>query len=395
MKKQWLLIPLPFLILIFLFAWIIYAKQPSQETATTQPVDSSETTVADTPLQPAPAVTEPTESTEPTITKVPWTKPEYVKGVYATGWMAGSDKWFPRIIQFINETEVNALVIDVKDDTGTLSYSSSIPLVNQTKAFERKIRDPQKMFALLKENQIYPIARIVVFKDPFMANQKPEWAVKNKNGGLWTDRKGLHWVDPYNKEYWDYIIDISKEAIALGFQEIQYDYVRFTSDGNVKECVYPFNNGNAPEDVIKEFLQYARKQLEPYQVPVSADIFGLTTSADADLGIGQRFEKIAESVDIVCPMVYPSHYIPGNFGLKNPDLQPYETVYRSLVDAKKRLEQAGITTTLLRPWLQDFSLGNPYGRAQIQAQIKAVHDAGLKEWIFWNPSCKYQVEKYR
>ncbi|HYH01734.1 MAG TPA: putative glycoside hydrolase, partial [Bacillota bacterium] len=205
---------------------------------------------------------------------------------------------------------------------------------------------------------------------------------------------GLHWVDPHNKEYWDYIVDIAKEAVRLGFQEIQFDYVRFTSDGNTKRCVYPFGNGLPAEDVIQEFLKYTRAKLAQYDIPVSADIFGLTTSANADLGIGQRFEKIAEHVDIVCPMVYPSHYIPGNFGLKNPNAQPYKTVFSSVRDAKLKLETAQNTTTQIRPWLQDFSLGVRYGRDEIQAQIKAVEDAGIKEWIFWNPSCRYDVTKY-
>ncbi len=328
------------------------------------------------------------------IVKLDWIKPKEIKGIYATGWMAGSAKWFPRLVQFINETEVNALVVDVKDDTGTLSYTSQVELVKEIKAIEIKINDPKAMIETLQKNQIFPIARIVVFKDPFLAKKKPEWAVKDINGGLWKDRKGLHWVDPYNKELWDYIISIAEEAIAIGFQEIQFDYVRFTSDGDIKRCVYPFNNGERREDVIQNFLKYARAKLQPYQVPVSADIFGLTTSVPDDQGIGQQYEKIINNVDIVCPMVYPSHYAHGTFGLKNPNQQPYETVLKGVSDAKKRLDEAGNTSTIIRPWLQDFNLGHHYGRNEIKAQIKAVEDAGLKEWIFWNPSCRYDKEKY-
>lgn len=329
----------------------------------------------------------------PETKKLDWPKPAVVKGIYATGWMAGSSKWFPRIVDFVDETEVNSLVIDVKDDTGTLSYLSEIPLAKEIGVSVKKIPHPREMMKTLREHQIYPIARIVVFKDPFLAKSKPEWSVRDTEGGLWKDRKGLNWVDPHQKLIWDYIVEIAKEAIGLGFQEIQFDYVRFTSDGEVKRCVYPYGTGQPHEDVIKDFLQYARAKLKPCQVPVSADIFGLTTSADADLGIGQRFEKIAENVDIVCPMVYPSHYARGSFGLKNPDLHPYETVFRGVGDAKKRLEK-GNYTTQLRPWLQDFSLGNPYHRAEVQAQIKAIKDAGVSEWIFWNPSCRYVHEKY-
>lgn len=328
------------------------------------------------------------------VAKVAWSKPQNVKGVYTTGWIAGSAKFFPRLVKFIDATEVNSLVIDVKDDTGTLSYQSKIPLVNELGASEKKISNPQAMMNTLREHQIFPIARIVVFKDPFLATKKPEWAVKDSKGGLWKDHKGLTWVDPNNRQVWDYVIEIAKEAIGLGFQEIQFDYVRFTSDGDLSRCVYPAGNGSLRQDVIKSFLEYARTKLKPYGIATSADIFGLSTTANDDVGIGQYFEKIAASVDVVCPMVYPSHYARGSFGLKNPDLNPYTTIYRSSQDGKRRLEKMG-ATTLLRPWLQDFSLGNYYGRTQVQAQLKALNDLGIKEWIFWNPSCRYQIEKYQ
>ena len=327
------------------------------------------------------------------LRKQDWPKPPAIRGIYATGWMAGSTKWLPRMVQFIDDTDINALVIDVKDDTGTLSYSSEVPLAREIGASEKKIADPNRLMDTLRRHQIFPIARIVVFKDPFLAKKRPDWAVKDIDGGLWRDRKGLNWVDPNNKAVWDYVIDIAKEAIGLGFQEIQFDYVRFTSDGDLKRCVYPYGTGELKQNVIRDFLQYARAKLAPYNIPVAADIFGLTTSTEDDMGIGQQFEKIASSVDIVSPMVYPSHYANGTFGFRIPDLHPYEVVLRGVSDAKKRLDKAG-NTTQLRPWLQDFSLGNHYGRAEIQAQIKAVEDAGIKEWIFWNPSCRYSEEKY-
>lgn len=385
--KKWLLHLLP---LIILSAFIPLPHTSAVEVAVNNP---TVTILGDFKILPKP-VPPVKRSGRLEIAKLDWPKPKEIKGIYATGWMAGSAKWFPRLVQFINETEVNALVIDVKDDTGTVSYQSQVDLVNQIKATEIKINDPKAMIQTLYENQIYPIARIVVFKDPFLAKRKPEWAVKDNNGGLWKDRKGLHWVDPYNRDLWDYIISIAEEAISLGFQEIQFDYVRFTSDGDIKRCVYPFNNGEKPEDVIQNFLKYARVRLQPYQIPVSADIFGLTTSVPDDQGIGQQYEKIVSNVDIVCPMVYPSHYAHGTFGLKNPNQQPYETVLKGVSDAKKRLDDIGNTSTIIRPWLQDFNLGHHYGKNEIKAQIKAVQDAGLNEWIFWNPSCRYDKEKY-
>ncbi|HEY8463377.1 MAG TPA: putative glycoside hydrolase [Bacillota bacterium] len=393
MQKKWVLVLTSALCLFTILSFIITLPEKPQVfkdvTTTKSLLVANKNQIVKAAEPPV-----PTPSPVPQLYKMDWPKPDVVKGVYTTGWIAGSSKWFPRLIEFIDATPINALVVDIKDDTGNLSFLAEIPLAQSVNAAVKMIPEPEKMMQTLKEHAIYPIARIVVFKDPLLAKAKPEWAVKDIEGGLWTDRKGLHWVDPHNKEYWDYIVDIAKAAIRLGFQEIQFDYVRFTSDGNTKRCLYPFGNGQAAEDVIEEFLKYTRTQLDQYGVPISADIFGLTTSADADLGIGQRFEKIAQQVDIVCPMVYPSHYIPGNFGLKNPNSQPYQTVFCSVSDAIKRLEAAQNTTTKIRPWLQDFSLGVHYGRTEIQAQIKAVEDAGLKEWLFWNPSCRYNIEKY-
>jgi hypothetical protein len=385
--KKWVLFQLSLLLLSVII--------PLPQFSAAEALISSQTVFSPNELVVIPKPTPPAiQSSFGKAVKLDWPKPKEIKGIYATGWMAGSAKWFPRMVQFINETEFNAIVIDVKDDTGTLSYRSQVSLVNEIGAGQNKINDVKAMIETLRENHIFPIARIVVFKDPFMAKKKPEWAVKDINGGPWKDRKGLYWVDPYNQEFWDYILKIAEEAIAIGFQEIQFDYVRFTSDGEVKRCIYPFNSGESREDAIQNFLKYARTKLQAYQIPISADIFGLTTSVPDDQGIGQQFEKIISNVDIVCPMVYPSHYASGTYGLKNPNRQPYETVLKGISDAKKRMDKAGNTSTTLRPWLQDFSIGHNYGRNEIQAQIKAVQDAGVKEWIFWNPSCRYDKVKY-
>ncbi|MGE5529305.1 MAG: putative glycoside hydrolase [Patescibacteria group bacterium] len=331
------------------------------------------------------------EPTAPSEQALVWKRPETVRGIYATGWTAGSTKNFSRLVRFIQETQVNSIVIDVKDDGGTLSYKSLVPLARETGADIAKIKDPRALLRSLNRHGIWPIARIVAFKDPHLARKRPDLAVRNKAGGYWRDRKGMLWVDPNARYVWEYNVAVAKEAVAMGFQEIQFDYVRFTSDGCVSDCVYPYSKGAKKEDVIRDFLAYARAALKPLGIPVSADIFGLVTTAQDDLGIGQLLEKIAASVDIISPMVYPSHYARGSFGLANPDLHPYETVLRGLTDARRRLAQNAVE---IRPWLQDFSLGNPYGRAEIQAQIKAVRDAGLREWIFWNPSNRYDAAKY-
>lgn len=318
-------------------------------------------------------------------------EPSVVRGVYSTGWIAGSSKFLPRLLSFIRDSQVNALVVDIKDDTGTISYQSRVPLAVSTKAGERKVPNMEQFMQVLHKENIYPIARIVAFKDPHLAVARPDLAVKSKQGGIWKDRKGQSWVDPHNRDVWKYLVDLAKEAAALGFKEIQYDYIRFASDGKLSDIVYPYANGKAKKEVIKDFLAYARKELEPYGIVLSADVFGLVCSVPDDLGIGQQIELIAEEVDLICPMVYPSHYYPGSYGLANPNSKPYETVLKSLKDAQKRI--AG-KRAKLRPWLQDFSLGYPYHRAELQAQIRAANDAGIETWLFWNPACKYDLSKY-
>ncbi len=316
-----------------------------------------------------------------------------VKGVYATGWMTGKSDFLGTMVGFSAKTEVNSMVIDVKDDSGRISYHSKVPLAQSIGASYPKF-DPIKVTKLLHQNDIYPIARIVIFKDPHLAGRRPDLAVKSTQGGVWRDYKGLAWVDPYNKDVWEYNVAVAKEAAGYGFKEIQFDYVRFTSDGVIKNCRYTFSDGRSKSDTISDFLKYAYQELKPLGVKVSADVFGLTCSSQSDMGIGQVFEKIAENVDIICPMVYPSHYMRGDFNIPDPDRNPYQTVYRSMMDAKRKAATLK-KPVIIRPWLQDFSLRNHYGREQLLAQIKAVQDAGLQEWIFWNPTNRYDIRKYR
>ena len=321
-------------------------------------------------------------------------KPAAVKGIYLTSWMAGDSKFLQGLVGFVNQTEVNSIVVDVKDDSGMVSYPSKVPLVRQIGASRTKF-NPQKLLGLLKQNNIYPIARIVVFKDPYLASHRPDLAVRNSQGGLWADFQGLRWVDPYNKAVWEYNVAVAKEAAALGFREVQFDYVRFTSDGLIKNCRYQAADNRSKSSVIRDFLKYAYQELNPMGIKVSADVFGLACSANDDLGIGQVLQKVAEGVDIICPMVYPSHYRKGEYNISDPDLKPLETVYQSLTDAQKKLAAVEGRRVILRPWLQDFSMRNRYGRDQLLAQINAVEKSGLQEWIFWNPTNRYDINKYR
>jgi hypothetical protein len=200
----------------------------------------------------------------------------------------------------------------------------------------------------MEDNHIYSIARIAVFKDPILANGSQKLAIHRKSGGLWRDRTGTGWADPYSKAVWDYNIDIAIDAAKRGFKEIQWDYVRFPSDGRVSECVYPNKNNRTESEVISDFLQYARKRLEPYNVFMSADIFGLTSIAHHDMGIGQTIKLIADNVDYICPMVYPSHYANYEYGIPNPNSAPYQTVRLSLGDHVKEIQG---TKAKVRPWL--------------------------------------------
>jgi len=308
-----------------------------------------------------------------------------VKGIYATGFTAGS-KNIERLIDLIDKTELNALVVDIKDATGYLTTPLETDPELSVSAVTYKIKDLPALVTDLKERGIYTIARVVVFKDPLVADRYPELAVQRKSGGIWRDYKGKAWTNPYKKEVWDYNVDIALAAIRAGFEEIQFDYVRFPSDGPLKEAVYPGKDNKNRADTIEAFLAYAGEKIHKAGAFVSADVFGLTCSAEDDLGIGQKIELIAGSADYVSPMVYPSHYAPGSYGIKNPNASPYKTVYKSLTDAVYKTRD---TDNIIRPWLQDFSYGYSYGAKEVRAQIKATYDAGLEEWILWNASNRY------
>lgn len=309
-----------------------------------------------------------------------------VKGIYISSWAAGSKQILDKQVALADRTEINAMVIDVKDATGYVSYATDVPLAKELKLEERRIRDIDGLMATLEEHKIVPIARIVCFNDPILAKRRPGYAVKSKSGGNWKDNKGSSYTNPYDRRVWKYLVDLGEDAADRGFREIQFDYVRFPSDGKISDAVYPGATGSK-EDAIAQFLAYARGRLEKRGVWVSADVFGLTLYVKDDLGIGQKIEKVSSSVDIVCPMVYPSHYYTGAYNQKSPNSHPYEIVTAAMKDSTRRLQGTG---AIVRPWLQDFSLyGVTYGVEQVKAQIKAVEEQGYTEWLLWDPSLKY------
>ncbi|MBZ4646294.1 MAG: hypothetical protein JG777_1783 [Clostridia bacterium] len=386
-------------------------KEPEKnnENVPAEPKQQTEQPQTDSNTNQEPAKQEPVNQ-EPVKQEPVKKEPVKVKGIYVTGWIAGTKTRFNQLVDLVNRTELNAMVIDVKEDRGKMTYISNVLLAKELGASVNMVGDIQQLMATLKENNIYPIARVVSFKDPIASEKRPELAIKTKDGTIWRDKKGNAWLNPYNKETWKYLIDISKEAVQLGFKEIQYDYVRFPTDGNVKIIDYgEIGKTKTKAEAISEFLAYAKKELEPLGIDVSADIFGIVPVVEGDYEqIGQDLEMVSKDIDYICPMVYPSHYAnvaQNGVGqkvngvlFKYPDLEPYGVVYNTLVLAKERLEKSQAKAKI-RPWLQDFTAsylgkGNYqiYGGQQVRQQIKATYDAGLEEWILWDPDTKYSED---
>ena len=338
--------------------------------------------------------------------------PEIIKAVYATGWSAGSEKRLNYLIKLIKETELNAIVIDIKDYSGELSYLTEIE-ESETygKNREIKILKPNIMIKKLHDEGIYVIARQTVFQDPVLAKARPDLALTSSSTGKqWLDNKKVMWVDPAARGGWDYNVAITQDALARGFDEINIDYIRFPTDGNPDDIKYPFWDGKTLKRyVIRDFFKYFRQSLP--DAKTSADLFGLTTVNYGDVGIGQNIEDAYHYFDAIAPMVYPSHYNKGFNGYPNPALYPYEVVYISVLEANKRLGQYKIkaeTSTStekylvknpqLRPWLQDFDLGADYDAEKVRAQVNAVYAAASNAaaatgtpigWMLWDPSNVY------
>jgi hypothetical protein len=356
--------------------------------ATDQPV----TAAANVATVPAPPASTTAPGAPPTrVAPVP--KPVEVRGLYLNAWAAGSPRKLAKLIGIAQRSrEINAFVIDVKEG-GELSYRSSIPLVRQVGADRGYIRDVRALLAQLRAAGIYPIARIVVFKDRTLAEARPDWAIQRADGSLWLDNTGHPWVDSYNRQVWDYNIAIAREAIELGFAEVQWDYVRFPDVPRsfMASARWPAAAGRSKPDAIREFLLHSREQLASLDVPVTADVFGLTVSAQDDMGIGQLWSKLVDATDVLLPMVYPSHFARGSYGIARPNAFPYGVVKKALEYARRRTPDAPGSASV-RPWLQDFTLGSPrYGPAHVRAQIRAVYDAGYSEWVLWNPGSNYTV----
>lgn len=318
--------------------------------------------------------------------------PVPLKGLYMTGWIAGIPSLRnSRVIKLIDSTELNAVVIDIKDYSGRISFEVEHPTLNAVGAFERRIPSINALIKELHDKNIYIIGRISVFQDPWLAKKWPDVAIRRaSDGGIWIDKNGISWVDPGSKKVWDYNLALAKEAYAKGFDEINFDYVRFASDGNMQNIRYPLSQGKAKDVVIESFFSYITSEMrKSTKAVLSADLFGLTTTIKDDMNIGQVIEKAAAHFDYICPMVYPSHYPRGYNKFSNPADHPYEIVHYAMINAVERFSTGNMKPSQLRPWLQDFNMGAVYTPAMVRAQIKATYDAGLTSWLLWNAANIY------
>lgn len=326
-------------------------------------------------------------------------RPPVVRGLYVNRWAAvGRRMW--NLIDVAKRTEVNALVIDVKDDRGYLLYRTSVPLARAIGADTTNPMPLSRLRAVLdsmRAHGILPIARIVVAKDPLLANAKREWAVKRRSDGKpWLDANGTPWLDPHQRGVWEYAADIAAEAVRYGFSEVQFDYVRFPDDPRlIRQASFPLANGRERDEVIREQLGYLRSRVKPLGVPMGIDVFGLTTTDTTDMGIGQLWEKFADQADIVLPMTYPSHYSRGTYGIAHPNANPYDVLDHALADGIARNRNIEDPPEIV-PWYQDFTLGKPnYGAKQVRAQMQAGYDHGIRSWILWNPGSRYTISALR
>lgn len=367
----------------------------AEESGVSEKADETETVSQN--LVTAKTAEEPEEEPE----KVPEKKrpPVKVKGIYVSGPVAGISK-MDELIALVEETELNAMVIDIKNDEGRVTYKMQTDKVLEIDAGIRYIPDIEELVAKCREKDIYLIARIVAFRDPYLAEQKPDLAVKTKEGEIFRDKNGLAWVNPYKREVWEYLVEIAAEAANAGFDEVQFDYIRFSTDIAEGGVDYgPESEGIGKIEIITEFTEYLYEKLSPTGVYVSADVFGTVIDNKTDQEIvGQDYAKMAAHLDYICPMIYPSHYYNGAYGISVPDADPYQTIYEASSSSARELGAvSGENCAEVRVWLQSFTAGwvpghISYGPQQIREQIKGAYDAGYEEWILWNAAVNYQPD---
>ncbi len=355
--------------------------------------------------------------------------PAQVRGIYMTQCAAGTMSFRENLMKLLDTTELNSIVIDIRDYSGGIAFPTNHPSLKDMVSSECGARDMKDFVKQLHDKGIYVIGRITVFQNPVYTKLHPEQAVQKKCAhstgstnspragsgtcGVWKDYKGLAFVDVGAKEYWSTVVDLSKESYELGFDELNYDYIRFPSDGDMKSTVYSFGAGKSKQEALEEFFKYLHEQVKPLGVVMSADLFGMVTTNYDDLNIGQVLERTLPYFDYIDPMVYPSHYPTGFNGYKNVNEHSYDIVLYSMKEAVRRTvstttsigsfaytrigtstpavyEKPSYPTSKMRPWLQSFDYPVEYTPAMVRAQIQANTDAGLNTYLFWDAANKYR-----
>lgn len=390
-------------ILVLAGGTLIYSYFSKESVPSTVVADSTVTEIAPVPPEPP----------KPVATHI--TTPTPVKAIYVSSWVAASPTPLKRVMDLIETTEVNAVVLDIKDATGKVSFLVDDPIIKDTGSPENRIKNVREFINTLHAKNIYVIGRISTFQDPYLTKVEPELALhKKSDGAVWKDKKGLAFLDPANKDVWDYNVALAGASYELGFDEINFDYIRYPSDGNIKDINYKLvtkadGTTTTRAENIEAFMKVVNEELRiKYpDIKTSADLFGLVTTETTDMGIGQILEKALPHFDYIGPMIYPSHYAKGEYGIAVPATKPYETVMKALAGAKKKIDamladpyaselvKSHVNYSQIRPWIQDFSIGGvTYTSDMVKAQMKAVYDSGLDSWMMWDPSNKYTTAAY-
>lgn len=324
--------------------------------------------------------------------------PKEVRGVYVSSYAATTPSKMRHIQTLLDRTELNAVVLDINSGSRLLALPSrgSTAYVSADSKGAKRLRNAIRG---LKQRDVYLIARVVTFKDSALVTARPEWAIRSKNGSVWRDRKGHAWIDPFKEEAWPYYEALAAEAAKAGFDEVQFDYVRFPENGAKvdREVIYANEGKQTKSRIISRFVRRVTDSAHRHGIRVSADIFGMVGSSGDDMGIGQRWKDLAPATDVLSPMIYPSHYAAGIWGIRHPDLAPASIIAKALQDAAEQnraLKASGTRAADVRPWLQSFTASwihphQPYGPKQIREQIQAVRSAGFHSYLLWNSACRY------
>lgn len=374
---------------------LVYFAAPSLTSVEYSNINKSENTKQDVKVK------DTEEEKEPEFIVTHVNTPDAVKGIYMTACVAGTPSFRKKLVQLVEETELNSLIIDIKDYTGTISFKTENPVLKDLNGGGCRVLDMKEFIGELHDLGIYVIGRITVFQDPYYSKKYPNLAVKKDSDKniIWKDGKGISYIDAGAKDFWKYIAELSKESYEIGFDEINYDYIRFPSDGDMVDIYYPFseeritaNPNFGKAEVVQDFAKYINNEMSGTGAVLSADLFGMSMTNYDDLNIGQVLEYLAPYFDYIAPMVYPSHYPRGFMGYQNVNKYPYEIVKFSMDKGVERLIAASSTPSKLRPWLQDNDYPVPYTPEMVRTQIQATYDAGLSSWMLWDAANTYTKE---